>query len=349
MNMSNNEKDEFIRKVLSNDKVMASGEEAKNKVKKEIDVSKIKLKKYTFGERRFIKLLGVLLLVSLVSNAYLIKNRNAKLNEIANNEPEIVKATSIEDNIENKINNEVASEAVNNEIENTALENVIPNTITVPKVEEVTTPIQTTELDEELLKKELERYSMSIGRFTEDADQLEKNTILLLIANDFFNNKVSENSGLDISAGGKYAMTADNVHLYLKELTGIQVETFLNSFVNYMKYNEKSKFYSSGPNSTDLKDEDYSISNMQVIPGANNEYAIKGDLERESVVEYQEKTKKWEEEIKAEYSLEATIILNKNYTYTPYYIKDFKAELKPEQVDNIDRLVDVEVQEENKK
>jgi len=346
--MSNNEKDEFIRKVLSNDKVMASGEEAKNRVKKEIDVSKIKLKKYTFGERRFIKLLGVLLVVSLVSNAYLIKNRNAKLNETANNEPEIVKSVMVKDNLENKVNNEITSE-VNNETENTTIENVTPNTITVPKVEEVTTPIQDTELDEEVLKEELERYSVSIGRFTEDADQLEKNTILLLIANDFFNNKVSENTGLSISAGSKYAMTADNVHLYLKELTGLEVENFLNSYVNYMKYNEKSKFYSSGPNSTDLKDEKYNISNMQVIPSSNSEYVIKGDLERESIVEYKEKTKTWEEEIKAQYSFEATIILNKNYTYTPYYIKDFKAELKPEQVDNIDRLVDIEVQEENKK
>lgn len=346
MNMSNNEKDEFIRKSLNNDKVMASGEEAKNKVKKDIDVSKIKQKKYTIGERRFIKFLGIILVVSLASNAYLIKSRNNKNildNKTSNisNSLASVDMPEIEDKIENRVIKNNNTNIVKNVVSKNTINTVKENTVEEEKNNSYVLP--ETDIDEEVLKEELTNYCISIGRFGEDANDLEKNTIILLIANNFFNTKFSSNTGLNISSSNKYAMTADNVHKFINELTVIKVEKHLNSYVNYMKYNDTSKFYSSGEKSPELKKEKYEISNLEIISDLNEEYVLTADIHRKSVIKIEERNKATrEEEIEADYSLNATVSPNENYTYVPYVIKKFEATLKPSQQDNINRLVDVE-------
>ncbi len=351
MNMSNNEKDEFIRKNLNNDRIIASGDEVKKKIKKDIDVSKIKQKKYTIGERRFMKFLSVVLVVSLASNAYLFKiktndaepdSKTSKSYSASSN----VDFPEIKDDIENESKYENVTNEMKNEISQIALiEN--KNTINENTVAEEnnTYVLPETDINKEILAEELKNYCISIGRFGEDANDLEKNTILLLMANDFFNSKVSTNTGLKISSNNKYAMTADNVHKFIEELTGNKVEKYLNSYINYMKYNDTSKFYSSGEKSTELKKEKYEISNIEIISDLNEEYVLTADIHRKSVVKIEERNKETrEEEIEADYTLNATVSPNNNYTYVPYVIKKFQATLNPGQQDNIDRLVDVKTE-----
>lgn len=224
-------------------------------------------------------------------------------------------------------------EKVNNAVSNNIVEDEKNNTYIPPK----------TDIDEEILKDELTNYCMTIGRFGDDADDLEKNTIMLLMANNFFNSKVSTNKGLNISSNNQYAMTAKNVHLFIKEFTGVSVDKYLNSYVNYMKYNDTSKFYSSGEKSTELKQEQYEISNLAIISNLNEEYVLTADIHRKSITTVEEKYKApREEEIEANYTLNATVTPNENYTYVPYLIKKFEAILNTGEQDNINRLVDIE-------
>ena len=117
--MSNNEKDEFIRKTLKEDKNIASGAELKEKIKKDIDISKIKLKKHTLGERRFIKFLGVLLVVSVASNAYLIRSRT--FSQPTDVEVAPVKSVEINDDIKNTEKPVLNVENTVKEVKNTVI------------------------------------------------------------------------------------------------------------------------------------------------------------------------------------------------------------------------------------
>ena len=100
MSMSNNEKDEFIRKTLNADTFIATGEEAKEKIKKDVKISKIKQKKYTYGERRFMRFLAFVLIISVGTNVYLVKNKVDFAGLFKQNkEQEMLQSVSIEDNI----------------------------------------------------------------------------------------------------------------------------------------------------------------------------------------------------------------------------------------------------------
>lgn len=330
MNMSNNEKDEFIRKTLAADKNIASGAELKEKIKRDIDISKIKLKKHTLGERRFIKFLGVLLVVSVASNAYLIRSRT--FSKPSDSEVDPVKSVAIKDDIEN------VEKPISN-LENTVKE--IKNTTKTELVIEEAVKNHK-ELNEEKLTEELERYAFTIGRLEEDA--LEKNTILLIIANNYFSSQATQSTGLEISSNAKFAMTADNVHLFLKEMMGIEVSSFLETYTDYIKYNSGSEFYLSGQKSTSLSSEKYEISNLKIINSVNGEYTLKGDIKKSSTIEVQDKNKTIEKDIEANYTLETTIELNNNYTYMPYKIKSFNVNLKDGEEDFITRLIKEEIE-----
>jgi hypothetical protein len=339
--MSNNEKDNFIRKTLQSDRIMAGGDEIGEKVKKDLDISKIKLKKYTFGERRFMRFLCLVLFVSVASNIYLLNNKRNNVYITSNEYPAdivTIKDDIIEDNnIEQE--NVVAMENTTNE---DAINN-IENTEVVVSENIVAEPVDNTKIDEELLKDELTRYALTIGRFDDDNDALEKNTILLLIANGYFNTKVSQNTGLEISSSNEYAMTVNNVNLFIEELTGNKVNTFLNSYANYIKYNEASKSYASGTKSASLNTEQYELSNLQVSPSSNaDEYIIKGNINRKSQAEVTENKKTVIKDMDANYDLEAVISLNNNYSYVPYLIKSYKAVLKEGEEDIVIRLADLE-------
>lgn len=357
MIMSNNEKDEFIKQKFAEDRLMVSREQVGVQIKNDIDVSKIRIRKHTYLERYLIVLLVVLLMISVFCNVYLIKNRNANP-ELTNNglAQEYTPKNLIfdVDPIINKIeenrtmqNTTVVDLETDEEEDNDSSEYD-------DKKEEEPTPPKTVEdipssheVDEEAIEKELTEYAITIGRYGDDASDLEKNTMLLLIANDFFNNSVSKNTGLEISSNGKYAMTGKNVHKFVEELTGIKVSGYLQSFTNYMKYNVNSKFYSAGIDSTKLNDEKYEITSMKVTEGDTaGEYEVIGNINKKSKMEIQEKANTRVEDIEANYSFEATLVENSNYTYVQYQIKDFVTELRAGDEDNVNRLVGVAEQAE---
>jgi hypothetical protein len=357
--MSNNEKDDFIRKALQSDKVIPNVEEVSKKVKKEIDVSQIKLKKHTFGERRFIRFLCVVLCISLSSNIYLIKNRQNNLAQAYDADSAYIATAQDNIDLEKAVISNIAVENVEDEnavtenavVENTAVENTInevasnteKNTVVASAKNENT--VNSTDIDEEVLKDELTRYAMTIGRFDDNNDVLEKNTILLLIANGYFNSKVSQNVGLKVSQNSEYAMTVSNVNLFIKELIGANINTYLNSYTNYIKYNDLAKSYASAEKSTSLNSEKYELSNLQITSSSNaNEYIVKGNINRKSQADVVENKVTVTKDMNANYDLEAVISLNSKYSYIPYLIKSYKAVLKEGEEDIVNRLADLENQ-----
>ena len=359
MIMSNNEKDEFIKQKFAEDKLMVSREQVGVQIKNDIDVSKNRIRKHTDLERYLMVLLVVLLLISVFCNIYLIKNRNAN--------PEL-KNNGLADEYTPKNLIFDVDPIINKIEENRAMQNTTVVDLDTDeddelpaddeKEEEESTPPKTVEdtpssheIDEEVIEKELTQYAITIGRYGDDASDLEKNTMLLLIANDFFNNSVSKSTGLELSSNGKYAMTGKNVHKFVEELTGTKVNGYLQSFTNYMKYNVNSKFYSAGVDSTKLNEEKYEITSMKVTEGSTaGEYKVIGNINKKSQIEIVEKANTRVEDIEANYSFEATLVENSNYTYVQYQIKDFVTELRPGDEDNIIRLVGITEQaEENAK
>lgn len=352
MIMSDKEKDEFIRKRFHEDKLMVSREQVGIQIKNDIDKSNIKLKKHTYLERYLILFLIVLLIISVVGNVYLIKTRYAK-SGLANNgvgEGEKYSQSNlnldITPNIDDTEENEVSEAPIIDnepeEAEPTMVDSEIKKVNPITPANETEDNKSSNTINEASIKEELTEYAITIGRYGSDASDLEKNTILLLIANDFFNNNVSINKGLEISSNGKYAMTGNNVHKFVKELVGLDVNGHLNSYTNYMKYNENSKFYSAGTDSTKLKDEKYEITSMNVTEGDTaGEYKVIGNINKKSKVEIQEKSNIRVENIDVNYSFEATLTENKNYTYVQYQIKDFVTELNAGDNDNIIRLVGI--------
>ena len=139
-------------------------------------------------------------------------------------------------------------------------------------------------------------------------------------------------------------MTDENVHLFLNELSGIEVETFLETYTDYIKYNQNSNFYLSGQKSTALSSEKYEISDIKIINSKNGEYTLKGNIKKSSIIEVKDKNKVLEKDIEAIYELEAKIELNDNYTYMPYEIKSFNAILKEGEEDFVKHLIEEEIE-----
>ena len=90
---------------------------------------------------------------------------------------------------------------------------------------------------------------------------------------------------------------------------------------------------------------------MKVTEGSTaGEYKVIGNINKKSQIEIVEKANTRVEDIEANYSFEATLVENSNYTYVQYQIKDFVTELRPGDEDNIIRLVGITEQaEENAK
>lgn len=354
MIMSNSEKDEFIKKRFAEDKLMVSREQVGVQIKSDIDTSKIRIRKHTYLERYLIVLLVLLLIISIFCNVYLFQTRHNS-SGLANNGLNGENGEYIPQNIFSDVTTDIEKVIENREPDMVIVDDndketdeiVIEDTQETPIVQtEVKDNPSAHEIDEEAIKSELTEYAITIGRCGSDASELEKNTILLLVADDYFNNKVSTNKGLELSSNGKFSMTSKNVHKFLEELLGLEVNDHLDSYVNYMKYNVNSKFYSAGTESTKLKEEKYEITSIKVTESdIAGEYKAIGNINKKSQVEIKDRTNTRIEDIEANYSFEATLVENTNYTYVKYKIKDFVTELRAGEQDNITRLVGIAEQE----
>lgn len=358
MNMSNEEKDKFIRESLQKDiHVFSSNNNLELEIEKDINASNIKQRKSTYGERKFTTFLIILLCVSLGWNAYFVSNSRNKLNYLISQKmPQVTEKNNDMNNTQKTNDNITSTNTENTNVDNTVVENndIENNNVTdiseitpilpKPDIEDVIIEDKETEknnfaldIDEGILKEELVNYAIAIGRFEGQIDTLEENTIALLMAHNSFSSKKAQIDSNKISV--KYALTADNVHLFIAELTGTKIDNFLNSYSNYIGYSEFSNGYVFGKDANILANEKYEVLELKVKNKNNTGYEITGIIQ------------KTVDNKKCNYEFTAVISAHKEYTYNPYKINSFTAKLQKGHTDNVMRLVDYveEIEDEKSK
>lgn len=338
MNMSNEDKDKFIKDNLSQDNYVFSGNDAYNAIiNTEIDTTKIKPKRYTYKQRRIVIILLILLALSMILNGYFLSGRGIRLG--ANTYKEVtISPIYIEDEIEDNIiikedeADNKADEITNVVVSQVEKDSLVVNTIVPEKTEE---EIKKNEndakefakiIDEDALKQELKMYALGLGRFDDIIDSKEENTVLLIITANTM--QVQRSSNKDSKKASNYATTKDNVDKFIEELTGKKPDNVLESYNNFIGFSQASNAYIWGKDGNPFGSEKYEVLTLDFTEKNNSGFKVSGLIE---------KTLNGKRYV---YHFNATISSNgDNYSYNPYQIKTFTYNLS-EGEDEVFRLTD---------
>jgi hypothetical protein len=324
------EQDEFIKKKFQEDKI--TSQPVFDDFTNYIEHTNIKQKKYTYKQRKIVILLLILLIISICINIFLAsrsyedsattENTSIYSNTLENSNAE---SNTITNTTENKVSNTENSVTVDidksNSVQNTSKSETINATIT---------NFSDVDLDE--LKITIEAYSYAIQRVSYDEDNLESNTILLLIAKRYFDSNSPKNS----SQIAKYAQTAENVHTYLKELTGKDFSNvdYIQSYNNYIGYTQSSKSYVYGKDYSTITKESYTCSDLKINNQSGDTFTAEAEVTRLL------------DDKQTNYKLTFTFKINENYTYQKYCITSLKSKNTSFYPDNTVHFVDISAVEE---
>lgn len=348
MIMSNEEKDNEIRKELQKDTFVFSGNDSFGTiVTSDLESARIKPVQYTFRQKHIIIFLLILLAISILTNVYIIvlKPKGMNIENMLGKGPEpeyvLTPSTTIVDNFaEDKIEDEEIED------EETTEENEVE--IIEEDEKEETTEVQeldksayeknkqkfTAEVDEEMLKSELKMYALSIGRFEDIINTKEENTVLLIMAKNMLESMrtISGNK----SNIGKYTLILDNTNTFIEELTGNKPSDVLESYNNYIGYSKASNSYNWGADGNPFAKEKYEVLTCEFSEKNNTEFKVSGYIEKST-------EQSGGDYLKSIYHYNAIIVVNPEYEYLPYRIKSFNYSLNADSYDDIYRLYDKEV------
>ena len=270
----------------------------------------------------FIVLFIIIVLV-LVSVYFLVFNQESK--------------NVIQEPTQNIIQNEVQVEA--DDKNETDTENIISNTTnTIQNVTSVnlsntvesnsTEEIDDTGVNINELKKLMESYAIGIHRISYSGENLESNTILLLLAKQYFDTNSNKKNSLKVDS--KYATTVENMHKYLTELTGNNYNNieYLSSYKNYIGYASSNRAYVYGKDISELKNEEYECPKLELTNEENGIYTAKGEVIR------------IKDNVETVYDISLKFQINENYTYQKYQIVSLKTANKSFYPDNTVHLVE---------
>ena len=270
----------------------------------------------------FIVLFIIIVLV-LVSVYFLVFNQESK--------------NVIQEPTQNIIQNEVQVEA--DDKNETDTENIISNTtntiqnVTSVNLSNTVESNSTEEIDDTLvnineLKKLMESYAIGIHRISYSGENLESNTILLLLAKQYFDTNSNKKNSLKVDS--KYATTVENMHKYLTELTGNNYNNieYLSSYKNYIGYASSNRAYVYGKDISQLKNEEYECPKLELTNEENGIYTAKGEVIR------------IKDNVETVYDISLKFQINENYTYQKYQIVSLKTANKSFYPDNTVHLVE---------
>lgn len=274
------------------------------------------------------------------------ENEEQASNKVENIVENIVNNT-VDNTVENQINleeitseNTVSTEKNTNTIENKVEEtkNNVTNTINIDKstkpkeekepVNTTITPALFTDVNTTEIKAFVDQFAIGINKLNlEDTSNLESNTILLYITQQYFSKKASSATSLKVDAN--YASSRDNFHKFLNELTinnysGID---HLESYDNYIGYISRSKSYAYGNDYSTLAKEKYKCEEVTITNKENNVYTAKAKV-----------TRTYEGE-NSTYEVTFTFKENSNYKYQKYKLLSLKSKITSSNVDNVIHLV----------
>ena len=340
------QQDEFIKKTLQEDKIIH--QPMFDSCKQKMNQTKVKVKKYSYKQQRIIIILLLLLAISVGFNIYqaFVKETPITITNIF--QPTETKVSEEDDEnlpSENIVENEVTNTSSQNEtIVNTSnsntVDSVISNTNTTTTVEvqqpDEKEPVNTnltpqlfTDINTNEVEDFVEQFAIGINKFDlNNTSDLESNTILLYIAQQYFTAKSSSSSSLTVDAS--YASSAENFHKFLSEFTINDYSTIghLKSYTNYIGYISRSKSYVSGKDYTTISKEKYTCEDVTITnKDDNNTYTAKAKVIRN----YEDET--------ATYDVTFTFKVNGNYKYQKYKLLSLESKLTSGKIENKINLV----------
>lgn len=261
---------------------------------------------------------------NIVENTVDNINQNTTENQINLEEITSESTMSTEKNtntVENKI------EEIKNEVKNTiSIEPTKP--IEKEPVNTTITPDLFTDVNTTEIKAFVDQFAIGINKLNlEDTSNLESNTILLYITQQYFSKKASSATSLTVDAN--YASSRDNFHKFLNELTinNYSAIDHLESYDNYIGYISRSKSYAYGNDYSTLAKEKYKCEDVTITNKENNVYTAKAKV-----------TRTYEGE-NSTYEVTFTFKENSNYKYQKYKLLSLKSKITSSNVDNVIHLV----------
>lgn len=346
------DQDDFIKNTLQTDKIVS--QPIFDSFTSYMDKTNIKIKKYSYKQQKIIIFLLLLLLVSVGLNVYLgvvkqtpvtitnifepVKNNDEAIIEDKDTDEEVVTSENIVNEViedivttipeENVVKNEVIE---NTAAENTAVENNVTNTIiaeTKPiekqEPEDITlTPALFTDINTSEVKDFVNQFAIGINKIKlPNTDNLESNTILLYITQQYFSSKSSLANPTTVDTS--YASSTENFHKFLGEFTINDYSTvnYLRSYNNYIGYSSHSKSYVYGKDYSILSEEKYNCTDVTILNKEDNIYTAEANVTRTY------------EGTEATYKITFTFKVNGNYKYQKYKLLSLKSRLTSGSVDN---------------
>lgn len=331
MDEMNAQRDAYIKKIFQEDKIIS--QPLLDTFDHYIDDTNIKVHKYTYKQKNISLVLGFLLIISLGFNVYLSQKTNTT-NPVDNLVSITNKNTSSDSTISTSIDNTSKSEdqivtnqsSQKSEVIETDDENTTQNSNSV--ISNVATSKNPSkdysEIDITKFKEFIENYSYGINRISYTEDNLESNTILVMLAKKYFDSTTIPKNATSKLA---YAFTVDNANSYIEEICGKKFKGKIATYTNYMEYLDSSKTYKYGTDIQTILSENYTCKDLKFTTLENDTYTATAVVQRDT------------EESSIQYELTIKFKLNENYLYQPFKIVDLQAKNKNELTDSTIHLV----------
>lgn len=345
------EQDDFIKKTLQEDKIVS--QPIFDSFSNYMDKTNVKVKRYSYKQQKIIIFLLLLLTISVGLNVYLgiVKqtpisitnifesaNSNNKLPE-HDKQPVISNEEVEEENDNEEISNtenttilddedvESTNELPENTVTNTVIE-VPSNTTSVKPVNTTLTPTLFTDISTNEVEEFVDQFAIGLNKLNlQDDLNLESNTILLYIAQQYFTAKSNTSNSLTVDT--TYASSAENFHKFLSEFTIKDYSTtdYLKSYNNYIGYVAKSKSYVYGKDYSIISKEKYECNDVTITDKSNNIYTAKAKV-----------TKTYDGTVST-YDVTFTFKVNNNYKYQKYKLLSLSSKITSGSLDNTIHLV----------
>ena len=345
-----NTQDEFIKKTLQEDTIVS--QDIFDNFSTHMNKTKIKVKKYSYKQQSIISFLLLLLTISVGFNIYLAVVKGTPItitnifqpaqdytsrhddsefeNKISNNE-EIIPENIIDNTIENDTSSADSDSNTKNEISNTpVVEEPEPET---QKTEPVTPTEDYSEVNNEEIQAFVDQFAIGINKLDlQNSENLESNTILLYIAQQYFSKQ--SNSSASLSVNTDYASSNTNFHEFLNEFTANDYSNidYIKSYNNYIGYISRSKAYVYGNDYSILSKEKYKCNSVTIINKENDVYTATANVSRTYINDKKE-------EEKNDYEITFTFKINNNSKYQRYKLLSLSSNLISGDIETIVHLI----------
>ncbi len=342
------QQDDFIKKTFQDDKII--DQPIFDSFTSYMDQTNIKVKKYSYKQQKIIIFLLVLLLLSVGLNVYLAVVKQTPITITNIFEKVETKQDEQKENVDNSIQNIVDSqEDIDSSTEEPVIseddqEVILDNTVTddstitntiVENVEQEKEPVNTTitpaiftDINTNEVEDFVDQFAIGINKIKlQDTTNLESNTLLLYIAQQYFTAKSSNVTSLNVDT--TYASSVENFHKFLSEFTITDFSTidYLKSYNNYIGYASRSNSYLYGKDYSVISKEKYKCNDVTITAKDDNTYTAEADVTRSY------------EGTDTTYKVTFTFKVNNNYKYQKYKLLSYKAKLTSGPIDNVIHLV----------